>query len=164
MLTIIGTEFNAAHDALEVYVSGCKQHCPGCHNPEAQVFGRGKSSQLWLKESRYKFRTGTFSRVWILGGDLLAQPEPDAVEFLTSLRRSMPLHMQLWLFTGSVENLEDVPHTLRDFFDVIKTGAYRADLPPVDVFYDETPGGTAQRLTLASNNQQLHDLRKEALL
>ena len=63
MLTIIGSQLNPAHDALEIYVSGCRRGCPGCHNPEAQAFGKGKSAWLWMKENRYKFATGTFSRV-----------------------------------------------------------------------------------------------------
>ena len=30
MLTIIGSQLNPAHDALEIYVSGCRRGCPGC--------------------------------------------------------------------------------------------------------------------------------------
>ena len=48
MLTIIGSQLNPAHDALEIYVSGCRRGCPGCHNPEAQAFGKGKSARLWM--------------------------------------------------------------------------------------------------------------------
>ena len=82
MLTIIGSQLNPAHDALEIYVSGCRRGCPGCHNPEAQAFGKGKSAWLWMKENRYKFATGTFSRVWLLGGDLMDQAPHEAHEFI----------------------------------------------------------------------------------
>mgnify|MGYP001529001977 CR=1 FL=1 len=26
-----------------VFTQGCPHRCPGCHNPEAQAFGKGKS-------------------------------------------------------------------------------------------------------------------------
>lgn len=156
MLTIIGTEYNAAHDAMEIYVSGCTRACPGCHNPEAQEFGKGKSSRLWLSENRYKFLTGTFRRVWILGGDLLCQPEHEAREFMYDLRKVAP-SMEFWLWTGA-ERLADVPVILLQFFDIIKTGAYKKDLPVRSVEYKDG----AQSLVLATANQCLHDLRSMA--
>ncbi len=147
MLTIAGTEFNATHNAYEIYVAGCKQHCPGCHNPELQVFGKGKSARLWLKENRFKLRTDTFDKVWILGGDLLSQPLHDAVEFVTSLRHAMPLSMHLWLWTGAVESVDAIPPMLRELFDYIKTGAYRKDHLSVLVL--------EHNIVLASDNQKI---------
>ncbi len=127
MLTIIGSQLNPAHDALEIYVSGCRRGCPGCHNPEAQAFGKGKSARLWMNESRYKFATGTFSRVWLLGGDLMDQAPHEAHEFIRDLRKAMKPGMELWLWTG--HELDDIPLRLRYEFDWIKTGDYREDLP-----------------------------------
>lgn len=154
MLTVIGTEYNAAHDAMEIYVSGCTRDCPGCHNPEAREFGKGKSTRVWLQESRYKFLTGTFRRVWILGGDLLCQPEHEAREFMFSLRKAAP-DMEFWLWTGA-ERLADVPDSLLRLFDVVKTGAYIKELSSWRVEYK----GGSQGLVLASANQRLHDLRE----
>lgn len=156
MLTIIGSEYNPTHNAFEIYVSGCKRHCPGCHNPEAQDYGKGKSAALWLRENRYKLMTGTFSRIWILGGDLMDQPHHEAFEFLRDLRRVMPKSMELWLWTGHEYN--DVPLRILSAFDMVKTGAYREDLPDHTVSYADADG--IHPLTLASNNQQLHCLRK----
>ena len=134
MLTIIGSQLNPAHDALEIYVSGCRRNCPGCHNPEAQAFGKGKSARLWMNESRYKFATGTFSRVWLLGGDLMDQAPHEAHEFIRDLRKAMKPGMELWLWTG--HGLDDIPLRLRYEFDWIKTGDYREDLPSIGVAYD----------------------------
>lgn len=127
MLTIIGSQLNPAHDALEIYVSGCRRGCPGCHNPEAQAFGKGKSAWLWMKENRYKFATGTFSRVWLLGGDLMDQAPHEAHEFIRDLRKAMKPGMELWLWTG--HELDDIPPAPPLRFDWIKTGDYREDLP-----------------------------------
>ena len=152
MLTIIGSEFNPTHNAFEIYVSGCKRHCPGCHNPEAQAFGKGKSARLWMNENRYKFMTGTFSRVWILGGDLMDQAPYEAHEFIRDLRKAMKPGVELWLWTG---HEFEVPLRILGEFDVVKTGAYREDLPGHTVAYDGHDG-EPRPLVLASNNQQLH--------
>lgn len=153
MLTIIGSQLNPAHDALEIYVSGCRRGCPGCHNPEAQAFGKGKSAWLWMKENRYKFATGTFSRVWLLGGDLMDQAPHEAHEFIRDLRKAMKPGMELWLWTG--HGLDDIPLRLRYEFDWIKTGDYREDLPSIGVAYDGHDG-EPRPIVLASSNQQLH--------
>ena len=153
MLTIIGSEFNPTHNAFEIYVSGCKRHCPSCHNPEAQAFGKGKSAHLWMRENRYKFMTGTFSRVWVLGGDLMDQAPHEAHEFIRDLRKALKPGMELWLWTG--HELDDIPTRLRSMFDWIKTGDYREDLPGHTVVYDGHDG-EPRPLVLASNNQQLH--------
>lgn len=153
MLTIIGSEFNPTHNAFEIYVSGCKRHCPGCHNPEAQAFGKGKSARLWMNENRYKFMTGTFSRVWILGGDLMDQAPHEAHEFIRDLRKVMKPGVELWLWTG--HEFDEVPLRILGEFDVVKTGDYREDLPGHTVVYDGHDG-EPRPLVLASNNQQLH--------
>ena len=153
MLTIIGSQLNPAHDALEIYVSGCRRGCTGCHNPEAQAFGKGKSARLWMNENRYKFMTGTFSRVWILGGDLMDQAPYEAHEFIRDLRKAMKPGVELWLWTG--HEFDEVPLRILGEFDVVKTGAYREDLPGHTVAYDGHDG-EPRPLVLASNNQQLH--------
>ena len=119
----------------------------------AQAFGKGKSARLWMNESRYKFATGTFSRVWLLGGDLMDQAPHEAHEFIRDLRKAMKPGMELWLWTG--HELDDIPLRLRYEFDWIKTGDYREDLPSIGVAYDGHDG-KPRPLVLASSNQQLH--------
>ena len=149
MIRIIGSEINLRHRALEVYVSGCIRDCPGCHNPEAQAFGNGMRWDKWLTANRYKLGTGTFRNVWILGGDLLCQPDPAEVEeFLRSFRLAMPEEMDLWLWTGA--DRESVPSSVLRHIDWLKTGIYLQGLPDRDV---RLPDGTW--LTLASGNQEL---------
>lgn len=148
MMTIAGTVFNARHQALEIYVSGCLRGCPGCHNQELSVFGKGKSWRLWLKENRYKLTTpaSLVDRVWIMGGDLLDQPPTDALEFVRDLRAALREDKELWLWTGHA--LSDVSEQLRAYLDWIKAGEYHKDLPSCTY--------TDLALTLASNNQELY--------
>lgn len=155
MLRIVSTEFNPAHQAFEVYVAGCSRKCPGCHNPEAQSFGKGRRWPEWLRDNRFKLGTRTFNQVWVLGGDLLCQPDMvDAEEFIKSLRRSMPEHMKLWVWTGG--SIEDIPPSLRKWLDYVKTGEYRQELASSLIAYD----AEATPLLLASHNQQVWKIKE----
>ena len=75
-----------------------------------------------MKENRYKFATGTFSRVWLLGGDLMDQAPHEAHEFIRDLRKAMKPGMELWLWTG--HGLDDIPLRIRYDFACINTGDY----------------------------------------
>lgn len=157
MLRVIGTEYNPAHQAFEVYVAGCTRNCPGCHNPESHSFGKGRRWPEWLRDNRFKLGTRTFKRVWVLGGDLLCQPDMvDALEFIKALRRAMPEHMELWLWTGGEP--EDVPAELISWLSFVKTGAYRQTECSRLVRYDE--GGIP--LLLASDNQRLWKIKENS--
>lgn len=164
MIHIIGSELNPTHGALEIFISGCDRACPGCHNPEAQQYGRGLKWPRWLAQNAWKIRqgpeSGLFHRLWIVGGDLLCQPEHEAVELLHSLRRVGGKRMELWLWTGA-ETLSDVPPALRPLTDFIKTGAYCRDLPvqEVDIYNDGR-----EHLTLATGNQRLWKIEEKACL
>lgn len=156
MLRILGTEYNPAHQAFEVYVAGCTRNCQGCHNPESHAFGKGRRWPEWLRDNRFKLGTRAFKHVWVLGGDLLCQPEPvDALEFIKALRRAMPESMQLWLWTGA--SLEDVPPEFLGWPDYVKTGIYQREKAGILMEYEED----APLLLLASDNQQLWRKREE---
>lgn len=164
MIHIIGSEPNLVHAALEIYVSGCTRACPGCHNPEAQGYGKGLKWPRWLAQNAWKIRQGLdeklFRRLWILGGDPLCQPEHEIVELLHSLRRIGGKGMELWLWTGA-ETLSDVPGSIRSLADFIKTGAYRRELPvrEVDIY-----GDGREFLTLATDNQRLWRVEEKSCL
>lgn len=156
MLRIIGTEYNPVHQAFEVYVAGCTRNCPGCHNPESHSFGRGRRWPEWLRDNRFKLGTQTFKHVWVLGGDLLCQPDPvDALEFIKTLHRALPGFMKLWLWTGG--ELKDVPPDLFAWLHYVKTGEYRQSEVSVLIRYDD--GDTP--LLLASGNQQLWKIKEK---
>lgn len=125
--------------AIEIYVSGCYHNCPGCHNPELHDYDYGNplnEIELYgVLESEY----GWFDIISVLGGDLLCQDEKEAQEFARTLRCVFP-DEELWLFTGF--ELDEVPGWAKQYFDVIKTGSYRQDLPKGEI--------------LASNNQRFN--------
>lgn len=154
MMRILGSELNLPRKALEIYVAGCTRKCPGCHNPESHSFVRGQRWDKWLTANRHKLALSLgLKHVWVMGGDLLCQPDPaEAEEFLSSLRRAMPDNMLLWLWTGATEEELPrgfIPNVYPARLDVLKLGPYRQDLPAREV---SSPAGA---LTLASENQFL---------
>lgn len=158
MIHIMSTQYNAEHEALELYMSGCKQNCPGCHNPETHAFGQGHRWEQWLKMNTYKLKHpgGTFKRVWIMGGEPLDQNLIDLAEFVFSLHKANP-ELELWLWTS--KELEAVPATILKHMTFVKTGRYSQQATPasIETVYDTT----SPSLRLASNNQQLRRIHHE---
>ena len=154
-LSIISSEYNPSHQALEIYVAGCSRKCPGCHNPETWDYTKGFIWPVWIDRNRAKFTNPLLKHIWILGGDLLTQHDfMDAYEFLKTLARKSARGLKFWLWTGG--ELRDVPDYFFSRFSFIKTGRYREELDPVTFAYAED----APTLTLASSNQKLWQVVK----
>ena len=151
MMHIMATEYNAQHEALEIYLSGCKQRCPGCHNPETHAFGQGRRWEQWLNMNAYKLKrpAGMFKRVWIMGGEPLDQHPVDLSEFVYSLHKFNPA-LELWLWTS--KERADVPDTLCKHLTFVKTGRYKQGCAGSSVAF----APDAPALLLASDNQHLH--------
>lgn len=145
-MNILASEYNLKHQALEVYVAGCMRKCPGCHNPETWGFNQGTSASAWLQQNRWKLVQPIVHRVWILGGEPLDQPMPDLIRFMRTVGGLVP---EVWLFTSYEAEL--IPENVLKLCTVIKTGAYREDLPAT---VDNRFG-----LTLSSSNQKLLKLQ-----
>lgn len=157
MIHILSTQYNPEHEALEIYMSGCKQNCPGCHNPETHAFGQGRRWEQWLKMNAYKLKNpaGMFKRVWIMGGEPLDQNPVDLQEFVHSLHRANP-ELELWLWTS--KELKDVPIPVLKYMTFVKTGRYAPQgISTIETVYDSA----SPSLRLASNNQQLHRIHHE---
>lgn len=150
MMHIIGSEFNVEHGAYEIYISGCKRDCPGCHNPEAQGYGKGLTWERWLRINIFRIKSNPLVKeVWVLGGDLLCQLPEDAVEFSTSLKNKLKgTDIPIMLWTGE-EDLENIPREILRNFNYVKLGSYKQELDNVTVEY----GG--KEITLASSNQRI---------
>ena len=155
MMHIIGSEYNPEYEALEVYVSGCTRACPGCHNPEAQAFGKGYTWERWMRMKLYDMvNNPLIKEIWILGGDLLCQERETAEEFIERLRCKLKgTGKKIMIWTGE-EDLHKVSEIIRNNIDYIKLGSYRKELGPVTMYY----GYDNKKITLASSNQRIVDM------
>lgn len=86
---------------VSLFVSGCRRHCPGCFNQEAQDFSYGKPftrNTFWKLIS--ELEQNYISGLSILGGEPL-EPENlmDIFSLVQEVRYKIP-KKTIWLYTG----------------------------------------------------------------
>ena len=84
-----------------LYVSGCRNHCKNCFNPETWDFGYGEPFTAEVEDKIIRSMQPEYIKGFtLLGGDPF---EPENAErlapFMERLRAAYP-HKSLWCFTG----------------------------------------------------------------
>lgn len=109
---------------VSLFVSGCRNRCKGCFNPETWSFDYGEPYTLWTGEEildalNPKYITG----LSILGGDPF---EPENIETVTDLCRMVKKFFPdktIWIYTGYLyEDLKDLE--IIDYIDVLVDGPF----------------------------------------
>lgn len=139
-MNILAVDTSLNHNALCIYLSGCRGQCGGCHNPETWDFNAGAPWREWVEQIISHVESPLIHKIWIMGGEPLDQDEEELLSFLFHLWR---LHKPLWLWTRREFN--EIDKTVLSFFEFVKTGPYRKDLAPC----------VCEGITLASNNQRI---------
>ena len=110
-----------------IYLSGCRHHCPGCHNYAAQdpEYGTGLNSRM-LEDIGYAIMERPYlSGITITGGDPLYDPE-QTLWMLEDLLAQIGRDTNVWLYTGDLwENVKDLP--VIQLVDVLVDGPFIAD-------------------------------------
>lgn len=126
-----------------IFFSGCRRHCKGCHNPEAQDFNYGKE---YTKDDIDKIltlaRNVGDSGITLTGGHPL---EPENYEFAYEMvKKAKEYNLNVWLYTGYV--FEQIPIMYMDLISlcgVVVDGPFVENLKSNDCLYR---GSTNQRL------------------
>lgn len=126
-----------------IFFSGCRRHCKGCHNPEAQDFNYGKE---YTKDDIDKILTLARNvgdgGITLTGGHPL---EPENYEFAYEMvKKAKEYNLNVWLYTGYV--FEQIPIMYMDLIslcDVVVDGPFVENLKSNDCLYR---GSTNQRL------------------
>ena len=109
---------------VSLFVSGCRNHCPGCFQPETWDFDYGEPfTKKTEDEISEALRPEWIQGFSILGGDPM-EPENAAalVPFLSRLRKGQP-EKDVWLYTGyTYEDIADAE--ILDFVDVLVDGRF----------------------------------------
>lgn len=149
MSKIVATQFNLKNKALEIYFSGCKRGCDGCHNPEIQDFNLGSEYYKWIKQIKLKIEEfdSLIENVWILGGEPLDNNFWDVFEIIINI----PNKKKVWVFTGY--ELDEVPAMYKIWCDYIKCGKYDNKLL-VD-------NNIQYNVKLSSSNQNIYKKSKD---
>lgn len=141
---------------VSLFVSGCRNDCPGCFNKDAQDFDCGLAfDRFALKDITRQLARPEIAGLTVLGGEPL-EPEnqPDVLKVVRFAKTLEP-DKTIWLYTGFVyEDL--ISHASR-----AQTEHLQRILDYVDVLVDGPFVADRRDLTLAfrgSSNQRLIDL------
>lgn len=109
---------------VSLFVSGCRNHCPGCFNPETWNFDYGEPfTESTAEEIIEALRPSWMQGLSILGGEPM-EPENQAalLPFLRRVKTELP-DKDIWLYTGYV--LEAVSDSeLLKLIDVLVDGPF----------------------------------------
>lgn len=133
-MNVLATEYSLAHQALEVYLAGCKgPHCEGCHNPESWSFNQGDHFKEVVPSLLEKARSRLVKWVWVLGGEPLDQDLEALEELLYHLAW---VRKPLMLFTR-YSAVKVCCQSFSPLLTFVKTGPYCSALRPRTVTHTD---------------------------
>ena len=137
---------------VSLFVSGCRNHCSGCFQPETWDFNFGEPFAAAVEQEIMKaLRPSWIQGLSILGGEPMEPENQEALlSFLQRVKATFP-EKDIWLYTGY--HLEDVKGS--------------ALLPLIDFVVDGPFDETQRDVGLAfrgSRNQRIIDLKTETVL
>ena len=109
---------------VSLFVSGCRNHCKGCHNPEAWDFNYGKP---FTKETEDEI-IEALHHSWIQGFSVLGgepceeENERVLIPFLNRVKQESP-NSDIWLFSGYTYEMLQNDEILR-YVDVLVDGPF----------------------------------------
>jgi len=134
---------------VSLFVSGCRNHCPGCFQPETWDFDYGEPfTKATEDEIITALRPSWIQGLSILGGDPMEPENQRALlPFLRRVKEELP-EKDIWIYTGYL--LEKVGTSpLLSYADVVVDGPF---------VEEEKDAGLAFR---GSRNQRIIHLRGE---
>lgn len=109
---------------VSLFVSGCRNHCPGCFQPETWDFGYGEP---FTKETEDEIisalRPSWIQGLSILGGDPMEPENQTALlPFIRRVKEELP-DKDVWIYTGYLlEKISESP--LLPYADVVVDGPF----------------------------------------
>ena len=109
---------------VSLFVSGCRNHCPGCFQPETWDFDFGKPfTRETEDEIITALRPSWIQGLSLLGGEPMEPENREAlIPFLKRVREVLP-DKDIWLYTGyQLDSVSGSP--LLDLVDVVVDGPF----------------------------------------
>jgi len=139
MAKIVGIAPESVSDGpgvrFTIFFSGCRHHCPRCHNPDAQDFNAGVDfdDPMQAKVIEHITRCPIITGVTLSGGDPMFSAG-DVLRFVQRLRAKLP-SINIWLYTGfTYEEITEAEQImLLELCDVLVDGRFEQnnlDLSP----------------------------------
>ena len=151
-LHVAGVNFDSFVDGpgvrAAIYLSGCRHHCPGCHNADAAdpEYGQALTSYM-LEDIGYAIMDRSYLKgITITGGDPLYDPE-QTQWMLEDLLAQIGYDTNVWMYTGCLwEDVKDLP--IMRMVDVLVDGPFMQ------------PYADKRLMFRGSSNQRIIDVKK----
>lgn len=134
---------------LSIFVSGCRRHCPGCHNEQLWSFDHGIPYDQDIEDAIMELlgKPGV-QGISILGGEPFEpENEPALAKLVGRIRMEQP-DKDVWVYTGGrFEDLTD--KSLLKLADVLVDGEYVENLRDMTLLYR---GSRNQRLVSVASS------------
>ena len=133
-----------------LWVSGCKNRCKGCFNPETWSFNYGRGFTLETMEKLIELLDNPHVEgLSILGGEPL---DPSNIETVTNICKTVKWlrpNKTIWVWTG-YDFIEDdlIKHPIMRYIDVLVDGRFEESLKDLRLKY------------AGSSNQRIIDVSK----
>lgn len=144
---------------VSLYVSGCRNHCPGCHNYESQSFSYGKEfSENTVAEIMSLLDHPYIAGLSLVGGEPMEEEnQRDLVNFVDRVRTKYP-EKNIWCYTGY--EFEDLAAGGRKHCEVTDKLLSMIDVLIVGRFILEQRDITDKNRWRGSLNQRVLDLKQ----
>ena len=150
---------------VSLFVSGCRNHCPGCFNEATWDFDYGNEfTEIEANEILEGCGRSYISGCTILGGDPLEQENQVALLPLLNRVKEMYPEKTLWIYTGYIlerdllpgqrKHVEVVTDRILDLVDVLVDGPFVQDKRDLSLRFR---GSSNQRLLTRA---EIAELRK----
>lgn len=139
---------NGSGIRVSLFVSGCRMHCPGCFNEEAQSFDYGKRYTDETRDDILKLLGNPHvAGLSILGGEPFEPKNLKEVYYLCMAAKDAYPEKDIWVWTGrNWEDLKNCP--IMNFIDVLVDGPFVQEEKDLSLYFR------------GSRNQRVIDVQK----
>ena len=133
-----------------LWVSGCKLHCPGCHNPQTWAFNSGLKFSEQDKEELFEALDKSYIKgITLSGGNPLDSYE-EILALIKEIKEKFP-SKDIWIYSGyTFDYIEHNYKEILDYVNVIVDGPYIEELRDVELHWR---GSSNQKVYRKINNE-----------
>ena len=131
---------------VSLFVSGCRNHCKGCFQPETWSFNYGQEYDgvNTVNEIIEALSPEYISGLSILGGDPIERENISEVVTLCNLVKRLYPDKTIWLYTGyKYEDIAEMYPNVLEVIDVMVDGPFIEDLKDISLVFR---GSSNQRI------------------
>ena len=131
---------------VSLFVSGCRNHCKGCFQPETWSFNYGQEYDgvNTTNEIIEALSPEYISGLSILGGDPIERENISEVVTLCYLVKRLYPNKTIWLYTGyKYEDIAEMYPNVLEVIDVMVDGPFIEDLKDISLVFR---GSSNQRI------------------